>query len=115
MSDQSDSAVLLTFVTTSEDGSHKINLYGTPEGLRALARELIRQADVDQTPMKYLGDHDTDHTHYRSTHASAILSPSSDEVQMGRVDLRDGKIAYWAKDRIAEAVAESGDMEQLDD
>ncbi len=100
MSDQPDPSVLLTYVTTNEDGSHKINIYGTPDGLRKLASALIKQADVDQSSMTYLGDYDTDHTHYKPSHASGILSRSSDEIQTGRLDLRNGELAYWAKERI---------------
>ena len=93
-------STLLTFVTESEDGSNKINIYGNPEGLRALAAALIKQADVDQSKMKHLGDDDTDHTHYKASHEGGILSASSDELQLGRTDLRTGKMAYWAKDRM---------------
>jgi hypothetical protein len=95
-----ETSTLLTFVTENEDGSSKINIYGNPSGLRDLANALIKQADVDQTDMTYLGDHDTDHTHYKASHVGGILSASSDELQLGRTDLRTGEMAYWAKDRI---------------
>jgi len=100
MDPANDPAVLLTYVTTNEDGSYKINIYGTPAGLRNLAARLLKQADVDQQAMKYLGDHDTDHTHIRPTHTASILAPSSDELQLGRLDLRTGELAYWARERI---------------
>lgn len=106
MKSPSDSAVLLTFVTTREDGSHKINIYGTPAGLRNLAAQLLKQADVDQQPMTYLRDDDTDHTHIKPTHQTAILAPSSDELQLGRLDTRTGELAYWARERINAAVSE---------
>ena len=86
MNPPSDPATLLTFVTTNEDGSYKINIYGTPAGLRNLAAQLLKQADVDQQPMTYLRDYDTDHTHIKPTYATAILAPSSDELQLGRLD-----------------------------
>jgi hypothetical protein len=95
----SQSSILFTFVTQNEDGSNKINLYGNPAGLRALADALIEQADVDQSTMR-LPDGDTDHTHYKVTHDGAILSKSSDEIQMGRVDTPSGELAYWAKERL---------------
>jgi hypothetical protein len=101
-----DPAVLLTFVTTSEEGAHKINIYGTPAGLRNLAARLLKQADVDQQARKYLGDHDTDHTHIRPSHPGSILAPSSDELQLGRLDLRTGQLAYWAEQRIESALLE---------
>lgn len=91
---------LLTFVTTNEDGSFKINIYGTPNGLRNLAEALLKQAGVDQSTMTYLKDRDTDHTHYHPTSSDSILSPSSDEVQLGRLDLRTGELASWAKERM---------------
>jgi len=91
---------LLTFVTKNEEGSHKINIYGDPVGLRALAAALQKQADADQSKMKHLGDYDTDHTHFKTSHVGGILSASSDELQIGRTDLRTGEMAYWAKDRI---------------
>ena len=93
-------SILLAFVNSNQDGSNKINIYGTPDGLRALANALIKQADVDQSKMEHLGDHDTDHTHFKPSFRGGILSQSSDEIQMGRVDLRNGEIAYWAKERI---------------
>lgn len=95
-----DAAELLTFVTTNENDSFKINLYGTPNGLRNLANALLKQADVDQSTMTYLKDYDTDHTHYRPTFKGSILSSSSDEVQLGRLDVRTGELASWAKERI---------------
>jgi hypothetical protein len=91
---------LLTFVTTNEDGSFKINIYGTPNGLKNLAEALLKQANVDQSTMTYLKDYDTDHTHYKPSFPGSILSPSSDEVQLGRLDVRTGELASWAKDRI---------------
>ncbi|MEM8736161.1 MAG: hypothetical protein AAGG44_18165 [Planctomycetota bacterium] len=87
-------------MTSNEDGSFKINLYGTPQGLRNLAEALLKQANVDQSPMTYLKDHDTDHTHYKTGYEGSILSPSSDEIQLGRLDLRTGDLASWADDRI---------------
>ena len=106
MNPPSDPATLLTFVTTNEDGSYKINIYGTPSGLRNLAAQLLKQADVDQQPMTYLRDYDTDHTHIKPTYATAILAPSSDELQLGRLDTRTGELAYWAQERINAAVSE---------
>jgi len=94
---------LLSFVTENEDGSHKINIYGNPAGLRAMAAALIKQADVDQSGMTHLGDYDTHHTHFKASHEGGILGASSDEVQLGRTDLRTGETAYWAKERIEEA------------
>lgn len=106
MNPSSDPAVLLTFVTTKEDGSHKINIYGTPAGLRNLAAQLLKQADVDQQPMTYLRDDDTDHTHLTTTYPASILAPSSDELQLGRLDTRTGELAFWARERIAVATSE---------
>ena len=97
---------LLTFVTTNEDGSFKINIYGTPEGLTNLAEALLKQARVDQSTMTYLKDYDTDHTHYKPKFSESILSPSSDEVQLGRLDVRTGDLASWAKERIRQAEGE---------
>ena len=93
---QSDSK-LLAFVNTRLDGIHRINIYGTPQGLKRLPVELIKQAEADQS---HLGDYDTVHTHYRSTHPNAILASSSNEVVIGRLDLWDGEIADWASKRI---------------
>jgi hypothetical protein len=115
MNSSSDPAVLLTFVTTSDEGAHKINLYGTPAGLRSLAEKLLKQADVDQQAMKYLGDHDTDHTHIKVTHRSSILAPSSDELQLGRLDLRTGELASWARERITAAELKEGRFETVTD
>lgn len=106
MDASADRSELLTFVTTNEDGSYKINIYGTPAGLRNLAGQLLKQADVDQQPMTYLRDDDTDHTHIKPTYATAILAPSSDELQLGRLDTRSGELAYWARERINAAVSE---------
>lgn len=100
MKPEHHSSELLTFVTTNEDGSFKINIYGTPSGLKNLAEALLKQAGVDQSTMTYLKDYDTDHTHYKPTSRDSILSPSSDEVQLGRLDLRTGELASWAKERI---------------
>lgn len=100
MNHNCNSSELLTFVTTNEDGSLKINIYGTPNGLRNLAEALLKQASVDQSTMIYLKDHDTDHTHYKPTFKGSLLSPSSDEIQLGRLDLRTGELASWAKERI---------------
>jgi hypothetical protein len=100
MNHDDDSSELLTFVTMNEDGSFKINIYGTPNGLRNLAEALLKQASVDQSKMAYLKDYDTDHTHYKPTFKGSILSPSSDELQLGRLDLRTGELASWAKERI---------------
>lgn len=108
--DSADANVLLTFVTINDDGSHKINIYGTPGGLRQLASALLKQADVDQSSMHYLRDYDTDHTHYKPSHTNGILAQSSDEIQLGRLDLRNGELAYWAKQRI-ETSADSPDTE----
>jgi hypothetical protein len=94
---------LLTFVTTKEDGSFKINIYGTPDGLKNFADALLKQANVDQSTMTYLKDHDTDHTHYKPSFPASILSRSSDEVQLGRLDARTGELASWAKERISNA------------
>jgi isocitrate dehydrogenase len=57
-------------------------------------------AELIKKVKNYLGDHDTDHTHYKASHVGGILSASSDELQLGRTDLRTGEMAYWAKDRI---------------
>lgn len=94
---------LLTFVTTKEDGSFKINIYGTPNGLKNFAEALLKQANVDQSTMTYLKDYDTDHTHYKPSFPGSILSLSSDEVQLGRLDVRTGELASWAKERINNA------------
>jgi hypothetical protein len=114
MNPSADPAVLLTFVTTNEDGSHKINIYGTPAGLRNLAAQLLKQADVDQQRMTYLRDYDTDHTHIKPTFATAILAPSSDELQLGRLDTRTGELAYWAQERIDAAVSENNPNDDSD-
>lgn len=100
MNHDHDSSELLTFVTMNEDGSFKINIYGTPNGLKNLAEALLKQAGVDQSTMTYLKDYDTDHTHYKPTFKGSILSPSSDELQLGRLDVRTGELASWAKERI---------------
>lgn len=97
MNFQKDESVLLAFARTEGDGRYKINIYGTPDGLRNLASELVKQAQADQT---HLADYDTDHTHYKSNHRNAILAPSSDEVVLGRLDLRNGELASWAQNRI---------------
>lgn len=94
---------LLTFVTTNEDGSYRINIYGTPDGLRNFAKALLKQAETDQSTMTYLKDDDTDHTHFKSGFRGSILSPSSDEVQLGRLDVRSGALATWARERINHA------------
>ena len=97
MNSQKDESVLLAFARTEGDGRYKINIYGTPDGLRNLASELVKHAQADQT---HLADYDTDHTHYHSNHRNAVLAPSSDEVVLGRLDLRNGKLASWAQNRI---------------
>lgn len=115
MDPANDPATLLTFVTTNENGSYKINIYGTPAGLRNLAAQLLKQADVDQQPMTYLRDYDTDHTHIKPTFATAILAPSSDELQLGRLDTRAGQLAYWAQERINAAVSEKKSCDDSDE
>ena len=97
MNSQKDESVLLAFARTEDDGRYKINIYGTPDGLRSLASELVKQAQADQT---HLADYDTDHTHYKSNHRNSVLAPSSDEVVLGRLDLRNGQLASWAQNRI---------------
>ena len=94
---QQNQSVLLAFVRREEDGQNKIYLYGTPDGLRKLASALVKQSESNQD---HLADYDTDHTHYRATHQNAILAPSSDEVVLGRLDLRNGELASWAQHRI---------------
>jgi hypothetical protein len=86
MNSQHDESALLAFVRREEDGRNKICIYGTPGGLRKLASELVKQSEANQD---HLADYDTDHTHYRATHRNAILAPSSDEVVLGRLDLRN--------------------------
>jgi hypothetical protein len=73
MNSQKDHSVLLAFARTEGDGRYKINIYGTPDGLRNLASELVKQAQADQT---HLAHYDTDHTHYKSNHRNAVLAPS---------------------------------------
>ncbi|MFY7894400.1 MAG: hypothetical protein ACOVOJ_17020, partial [Pirellula sp.] len=97
MNSQHDESALLAFVRREEDGRNKICIYGTPGGLRKLASELVKQSEANQD---HLADYDTDHTHYRATHQNAILAPSSDEVVLGRLDLRNGELATWARERI---------------
>ena len=97
-----DTGTLITFVTKNENGSSIINIYGDPAGLRSLADALHKQADVDQAPMKHLGDDDTDHTHIKP-HSGGIICKASDEIQLGRTDLRTGEMVYWAKQRIQNA------------
>ena len=97
MNSQHDESALLAFVRREEDGRNKIYIYGTPGGLRKLASELVKQSEANQD---HLADYDTDHTHYRATHQNAILAPSSDEVVLGRLDLRNGELATWARERI---------------
>jgi acylphosphatase len=100
MNHDHDSSELLTFVIMNEDGSFKINICGTPNRLKNLAETLLKQAGVDQSTMTYLKDYDTDHTHYKPTFKGSILSPSSDELQLGRLDVRTGELDSWAKERI---------------
>jgi hypothetical protein len=95
---QQNPSVLLAFVRREEDGQNKIYLYGTPDGLRKLASALVKQSESNQD---HLADYDTDHTHYRATHQNAILAPSSDEVVLGRLDLRNGELASWAQHELA--------------
>ncbi|MBU6174020.1 MAG: hypothetical protein KGQ60_09460 [Planctomycetes bacterium] len=97
MSQHQDHSTLLAFVNRCLDGIHKICIYGTPSGLRRLAEELVKKAEADQSHLK---DYDTDHTHYRSTHPNSILASSSNEVVLGRLDLRDGELTEWARKRI---------------
>jgi hypothetical protein len=97
MNSQQDESAVLAFVRREDDGRNKICIYGTPGGLRKLASELVKQSEANQD---HLADYDTDHTHYRATHRNAILAPSSDEVVLGRLDLRNGELASWARDRI---------------
>jgi hypothetical protein len=97
MNSQHDESTLLAFVRREEDGRNKICIYGTPGGLRKLASELVKQSEANQD---HLADYDTDHTHYRATHQNAILAASSDEVVLGRLDLRNGELATWARERI---------------
>lgn len=97
MNSQHDESALLAFVRREGDGRNKICIYETPGGLRKLASELVKQSEANQD---HLADYDTDDTHYRATHQNAILAPSSDEVVLGRLDLRNGELATWARARI---------------
>lgn len=102
-SKMNDTGTLITFVTKNENGSSIINIYGDPAGLRSLADALHKQADVDQAPMEHLGDEDTDHTHIKPQQSGGIICKASDEIQLGRTDLRTGEMVYWAKQRIQNA------------
>ena len=69
-----------------------VQLYGNPQGLRLLAGELLKIADLVQG--KGIGSDPVEHFHFKSKTKDWIL-PNSVELTIGRMDHRDTGCTDW--------------------
>ena len=91
MKDSTDNAKL--HVSFTPDSSRPmVQLYGNPDGLRKLAAELLKIADLDQAG---IDQHDpVVHFHYKARTTDWII-PNSVELTIGRMDHRDTGNTEW--------------------
>jgi len=85
---------IAVFKVVLTEGRPEVLLYGTPSGLRQIAKEILELADLDQESMKNLPVGEGYHFHLRPGPGYIICS-ESDPVRMGRIDGKGNGDLSW--------------------
>jgi hypothetical protein len=83
VSKESKGNLVVLYDTLADNVTPIVNIFGDPEGLITLAKNLLNMANFDQENYLYLGDKESYHIHLKP---KLYLNKESLEVIIGRLD-----------------------------